>query len=247
MTGIYLFTNLINGKNYIGQSVDIQRRYSEHLRSGQPEKYVMKNERDSNTPIHLAIQKYGVNNFSFRILEECSREQLNEREKYWIKMFRSNEKEYGYNVTEGGQESIGCKGENHSQAKLTQQDVDNIKILLKENKKSMTEIIDLYPVSKSTISMINQGKIWAEPDEQYPLRQTYTGLQGSKNHKAKFTEEQVMEMRKLYASGKKPSEIYPLFNNIASNSAIEAILYGKTYTHLPIWKNKTKEWINPQI
>ena len=245
MTGIYLITNLVNGKVYVGQSVDIQRRYSEHIRSAQPDKYSLKNERDSKTPIHLAMQKYGIENFSLRILEECSRELLNEREKYWISMFHSNEKKYGYNVTEGGQETIGCKGENHSQAKLTQIEVNEIKKLLKENKLSMTEIIELYPmVSKSTISMINHGKIWNEPNENYPLRQTYTGLQGSKNHKAKFTEEQVMEIRKLYASGKKPSEIYPLYNNIASNSAIEAILYGKSYTHLPIWKNKTKEWIN---
>ena len=69
MIGIYLITNNINGKIYIGQSVDIHRRFLEHLRAGQPEKYANKKERDLNTPIHLAMQKYGVNNFSLSILE----------------------------------------------------------------------------------------------------------------------------------------------------------------------------------
>ena len=63
VTGIYLIRNNINNKIYIGQSTDIHRRWLEHLRSGQPEKYCKKSERDSNTPIHKAMQKYGVENF----------------------------------------------------------------------------------------------------------------------------------------------------------------------------------------
>ena len=55
MTGIYLIRNKINGKVYIGQSTDIHRRWMEHLRSGQPELYSKKSERDSTTPIHLAM------------------------------------------------------------------------------------------------------------------------------------------------------------------------------------------------
>lgn len=53
--GIYIIRNLINNKVYIGQSVDIKRRWQEHLRSGQPEKYSKKSNRDLNTPIHKAM------------------------------------------------------------------------------------------------------------------------------------------------------------------------------------------------
>jgi group I intron endonuclease len=74
----------------------------EHLRSGQPEKYSIKSERDKNVPIHQAMQKYGIDNFEARVLEECERSKLDEKEKYWISHFNSNNKEIGYNLTEGG-------------------------------------------------------------------------------------------------------------------------------------------------
>ena len=69
MIGIYKITNKINGKIYIGQSNDIKRRFLEHT------------YRDK-LPIDIAIKKYGKENFSFEILEECPTEQLNEKETY---------------------------------------------------------------------------------------------------------------------------------------------------------------------
>lgn len=246
MIGIYLITNLINGKVYVGQSVDIHRRYTEHLRSGQPDKYAMKNERDINTPIHKAMQKYGVDNFALTILEECLKEELNDKEKYWIKYYQSNEKDKGYNLTDGGQESVGCKGENHSQAKLTQKEVDEIKNLLKTTKMTMTEIMNIYQVSKSAICMINTGKTWYDKNENYPLRLTYTGSQGSKNPRAKYTEEQVMDMRKKYSQGISSKDIIAEYAPIASEQSVRNILTGKTYTHLPYWSYTKKIWICPK-
>ena len=248
MIGIYLITNKVNGKKYIGQSVDVERRFSEHLRSGQPDKYVHKNERDIGTPIHLAMQKYGIENFSLTILEECLKDELNEKERYWISYYKSNEKQFGYNISSGGQESFGLKGESHSQAKLSQKDVDTIKNLLKNSDKNLNEILKIFPfVSKSTLSMINQGKTWFDEKETYPLRKLTTAHIGSANGRAKFTEEQVMEIREKYSKGTPPATLFLEYNYIASNSAISAILYGKTYKHLPIWNNSKKKWIEPCI
>ena len=248
MIGIYLITNKINGKKYIGQSIDIERRFCEHLRSGQPEKYSHKNERDINTPIHLAMQKYGVSNFSLTVLEECKKERLDEKEKYWISYYRSNEKQFGYNVLTGGQDNLALKGELHSQAKLSQKDVNIIKDLLKNSNKNLNDILKLFPfISKSTLSMINQGKTWFDEKEKYPLRKMETSHKGSKNGRAKFSEEQVMEIRKKYSEGTPPKKLFIEYDNIASQSAISAILYGKTYKHLPIWNNSKKKWIEPCI
>lgn len=68
--GIYKITNLVNSKIYVGQSVDIERRFQKHLYA------------NDDFIIHKAIKKYGRQNFSLQILEECSQELLNDREIY---------------------------------------------------------------------------------------------------------------------------------------------------------------------
>lgn len=248
MTGIYLITNKVNGKKYIGQSVDIERRYKEHLRSGQPNIYSHKNERDIKTPIHLAMQKYGISNFSLTILEQCSKEELDEKEKFWINKYHSNDKKYGYNLTTGGQKNIALKGEKHSQSKLTQKEVDNIKKLLKNTNMNLNEILVLYPfISKSTLSMINQGKTWYDENDTYPLRQLETSHKGSSNGRAKFTEAQVMEIRTLYSKGVRPIELIQKYSKNASEAAVSSIIYGKSFKYLPVWNNRIKQWIEPCI
>lgn len=246
--GIYLIRNKINNKIYIGQSINIYRRWTEHLRSGQPKKYSIKSSRDSKTPIHLAMQKYGVDNFEISILEKCKKELLNEKEQYWIKILRSNNKDIGYNITSGGQKNFALKGEKHSQAKLTQHEVDEIIKLLKETDLTFTEISKIYHnISNSTLCMINTGKTWYNKNIKYPIRKTYTGSKGSKNPRSKFTEEQVLEIRQLYSEGKTLKDIPMKYKKIASDSAILAIMYNKTYKHLPMWDKHKQKWIGPCI
>ena len=74
MIGIYKFTNKITGESYIGQSINIVSRYNSH-------KYLC----GSDTYFHKNIRYYGFNNFSFEVLEECSKEELNDKEIYYIK------------------------------------------------------------------------------------------------------------------------------------------------------------------
>lgn len=248
LTGIYIIRNNINNKVYIGQSTDIKRRWQEHLRSAQPDKYAIKSIRDSKTPIHLAMQKYGIKNFQISILENCCKEELNEKERFWIEKFQSTNKNIGYNILKGGQDSLGVKGEYHSQAKLTLEQVCQIRNLLKENSLSLKEISILYNnISTSTLSMINTGKVWKDENIEYPLRMTYTGSKGSKNPRSCFTEEQVMEIRTLYSQGVTLKNIPDKYKKLASESAITAILYGRSYKHLPIWSKKEQKWIEPCI
>lgn len=96
MCGIYKIENLINGKVYIGQSVDIQYRFNNH----KSESFNPKSNA-YNTAIHRAIRKYGVDNFSFDIIEECDQDKLREREIYWIDYYKSFGR--GYNLTSGGE------------------------------------------------------------------------------------------------------------------------------------------------
>jgi len=84
MTGIYKITNLFNGKSYIGQAVDIKRRWTEHKSHS-----FLPDHISYNYAIHRAIRKYGIESFSFEVLEECSESTLNEREIFWIVKFNT--------------------------------------------------------------------------------------------------------------------------------------------------------------
>lgn len=100
MCGIYKIENLINGKIYIGKSIDIQKRFRSHINDSFNE-----NKSSYEHLIHKAIRKYGVDNFSFDVIEQCDDNILNEREIYWISFYGccvldGNDK--GYNMTRGG-------------------------------------------------------------------------------------------------------------------------------------------------
>lgn len=91
---IYIIRNTINNKVYIGQTkVSIKLRFINHLSAARNGKdYV----------IGKAIRKYGEENFYIELLEECTVEELNEREIYWISFFNSTNPKFGYNMSIGG-------------------------------------------------------------------------------------------------------------------------------------------------
>lgn len=91
--GIYKITNLKNQQYYIGQSVDIATRWKNHIKAG------LGIDASSTNKLYAAMQEYGVWNFSFELLEECPKELLNEKEAFWISMYKSDQ--VGMNSTKG--------------------------------------------------------------------------------------------------------------------------------------------------
>ena len=129
--GIYKIENLINHKIYIGQSIQIERRLQKH-----------KTIKD-DLYIHRAIQKYGVDNFSFEVIQECDQQQLSQREIYWIDFYNSLIPN-GYNMIPGGSNGCGLsKG----------------KIIEKYSLEG--EFLEQYPSARqaSNINNINQSNI----------------------------------------------------------------------------------------
>lgn len=161
-TGIYKIENKINGHVYIGQSINIERRWNDHK----------KRRKDSSTILGRAFIKHGISNFEFSIVELCAKEELNNREIYWIKQYNSYTK--GYNATPGGNSSQNKVG------KLTQNKVDKIKLALKENKLSKVAIANKYKVAESTIRAINEGTTWRDTVNIYPIRKGYLRTVGGK-------------------------------------------------------------------
>jgi group I intron endonuclease len=133
--GIYKITNKINNKIYIGQSVNIEQRFYTHC-SDALNKY-------DNNYFHNAIRKYGKENFYIEIIEECSKEELNEKEIYWIQKYNSNNPSIGYNSSLGGE---GCRI--FSYEKMQE---------LWDNGKSTKEISELLHCSRETVAANLKG------------------------------------------------------------------------------------------
>lgn len=92
--GIYKITNTINNKVYIGQTKQVyQARWRSHVKRG------LKAEPATNNKLYSAMWEDGVENFTFEVICDCPAAALNEKEKYYINFYKSNE--WGYNSTVG--------------------------------------------------------------------------------------------------------------------------------------------------
>ena len=169
MIGVYKITNNVNGKVYIGQAEDIELRWKQHVKAS---------KRGENSVLYRAMRKYGVENFSFEVVEECSVEELKEKEIYYIGEFNSYihaENSQGYNMTLGGD---GVKGwnpteeqrEKMSQAKkLYTEGGDNIYSNATEmNNEVVRKIINEFDLQTAMFYMVLLSHRNPKTNECYP-------------------------------------------------------------------------------
>lgn len=120
---IYLITNLVNDKKYIGKTKNtIERRWSQHLSNA---------KLNANKCIYLenAIRKYSKENFRMEVILICNVEQLDYYETSFIKSYMTNNREFGYNICDGGGGSINRPVTEDHRAKIS-----------KANKKSENDL-----------------------------------------------------------------------------------------------------------
>lgn len=160
MIGIYKITNLVNGKCYIGQSRNIEKRFSAH--KSRP---FNENSEEYNKVLYRAIRKYGLDNFSFEVIEECKIELLNNRENYWINFFDATNPTKGYNQT-CGEYNLVAKKMTDTLLKQIIQDLQNSNLSIKE-------IAEKYNFHSNMITNINQGHSWRQEDLEYPIRKIH--------------------------------------------------------------------------
>ena len=154
--GIYKITNLINELVYIGQAQDIKTRWRNHRTD-----YLGNNVVNYNNPLYKDMRLYGLDNFSFEIIEECLVSELDEKEKYWISYYDSFNN--GYNRTEGGQNAPHA-------IKMTDEIFNNIINDLKNTLDNSDIIGTKYNLSGRTIRAINSGASWRKDYLTYPIR-----------------------------------------------------------------------------
>lgn len=180
-SGIYIIKNKIDNKVYIGQSVHVKYRISTH-------KCLLDKNKHENSYLQNAYNKFGKDNFEFKLLELCEENKLDEREVYWISYYDSMNRQKGYNRESGGNTNKRfCKeriqritgeynpmfSKNHSDKsknkireanrghnnKLTQNMVETIKERLSKGEECKT-LANEYNVKISTISKINKCINW---------------------------------------------------------------------------------------
>lgn len=203
MIGIYKITNKINNLSYIGQSTQIEQRFREHKKS-------YNWYREKNKKLYKDILEYGINNFSFEILEECSIEELNNKEQYYIKYYNTYPDQY--NMTPGGQFNAE---ESHPSHKLTKQDVINIRTRY-NNQERKNEVYKDYKnlIGESGFHKIWNGDTWKNimPEvyttENKNFHKHNTSNQGSKNGRSKMTEQDVYQIRLRRKNGENIREVY---------------------------------------
>lgn len=155
---IYLITNNANGKSYVGQSIDAEKRFQAHKRATE------------DVALHRAINKYGVDKFSLMILESQV-EDYNDRERFWIDML-DTQLPNGYNMTPGGEDYPHYAGTEHYSSMLSDEQVAEIRKLLKSTNLKQEEIGKKFGVAQTVVSRINLGSSYFDEHIKYPIRCT---------------------------------------------------------------------------
>lgn len=219
--------NYPNGKIYIGLTTDLQRRMWEH------------NNLNINKPRQVcdkAIMKYGKMT-EVEILEFITDiEDLEEREKYWIKYYNANSKEKGYNLNDGGSNAYHV-GEDNTRAVFTNNEVLDIRKrrYFGERKKDVYQSYQNY--SFATFEKIWLGKGYPDIGREYLIptgeksraEYSHEANKGTNNGRAKCTYEQVLEIRRLREKENKSfREIQKIFPHIGLSS-IRRIAIRESY------------------
>lgn len=171
---IYVITNKVNGKQYVGQSVHPKKRWWQHKH--------MAEIKGDDYPIHLAISKYGEDNFSFDILEWT--DDYDNREIQTIKDLNTISPN-GYNISAGGNGNVMI-GKEHPRNTLSDETVLDIIFDLQNTKLSDRDIAKKYKTTDKIVADVNHGYSHKVADVEYPIR--------VKNGKQKLNTQQVNEI-----------------------------------------------------
>ncbi len=216
---IYLITNTINGKQYVGQTVQtLEARWKLHRHN---EKCIA---------LHRAIKKYGAEAFSLAVLETCSTiEQLNEAERAWIEKLNTRVPN-GYNIREGG--GNGPHSE-ESKAKMreiqsnrSQEWKDNMRAGYVRRsqdeawKGALSKAAKKRTPTKKQLDALAAGRL-----------KDRKGSPGESNPNSKVTTEQVVEIRRLYDTGDfSQQQLADRFG--LTQIGVSAIIRRKTWKHI---------------
>lgn len=209
--GIYKIKNKLNGKVYIGSSNDIKRRWSYH-------KWTLSKGKHHSKHLQRSYNKNGADSFSYKVIELVEKEDdLLDRENYYFKLIKPYKNTKGYNVSKIAGRTVYEDKSDHPRYGQT---------FSKEQRKRMSDSVrewyknngnpNLGAVrSKETrqrMSLAKKGKVYGKNNNFFGKTHTKESREkmsrsrqgmyvGERNTKAKLTENDVREIRRLYSNG----------------------------------------------
>lgn len=209
--GIYGIYNTENNKIYIGKTgMNFGDRWDSH-------RSLLRNNKHDNPYLQHAWNKYGEESFEFIIVEECTVDELDDKEKYWIKYYK--EQGLSYNILDGGDgfNNLGTHLSEETKRKIGEKNRINSlgKKHSEETKRKMSEAHKGYKPTTEAIAKTAEASkkaMQANP----PL--------------AKLTPDDVREVRRLNDKGVKSKDIAKQFN--VSYQCIRDIILGKRWSHV---------------
>ena len=190
-SGIYKITNKVNGKFYIGSSIDIKKRWWKH-------KWLLESKRHKNQYLQSAWDKYGEENFVFSVLLETKEELLLEKEQELLDKTKCYNKEVGYNIAKDAVASMrGKKHSAHTKSKISSTLTG--RTFSKETRQRMSEACKGRKHTEETRRKISEAQIGVPHSKE-------TKRKMSKANK-RFTDEEESSFRKRWESGESKSSI----------------------------------------
>lgn len=237
---IYKITNNINNKVYIGLTTcSLSYRWTKHLTEC----------KNINNQKHLyrAMRKYGPENFSIEQIDSSEKlDQLGQLERYYIKKYNSQNPNYGYNLTAGGEAN---QWDANPAAKLTYDEVVQIREKYAMGELKLSECWQLYKnkISYSAFQKVWNGTTWpgildwVYTKENIELHRRQKANPGSKNGNSLATEQEILNARHYYVNHTL-EETYKVYGSKYSKSSFRHALTD-SYSHIPIYSKVKKQWI----
>lgn len=207
--GIYGIRNIINGHTYIGKTgMNFGDRWDSH-------KSLLRSGKHFNQHLQRAWDKYGEDNFDFIVIEECSADKLDERERYYIQFYR--EENLSYNIADGGEGGsfLGKHLSEETKRKIGEKNRVNMtgRKLSDSTKHKMSESHNKRYAKWTEEERAAWGKLSSERARGYKWDdESRNKMNGNKNG-ATHTESEIKEIRRMHeVENKSCREIADLLN-----------------------------------
>jgi group I intron endonuclease len=249
-SGIYKITNSINGKFYIGSSVDIRWRWYTH-------KYELSKGTHSNKYLQNAWNKYGEESFEFSIISFVKKNLLIDKEQQILNETKCYQREVGYNISRiANSPFLGRRHTEESKRKISKSklgkprseetkrklsEAQKGKTIPQETRDKISKTLKGRPspmkgrkASKETREKMSKSLKGIKKSEEW-RRKIGDAQRGANNHASKLTEEQVIEIKKeLLSNEKNRSQSAIAIEYGVSPVIISQIKTGKRWSHIEV-------------